>query len=187
MFVIAGLGNPGLSYRKTRHNIGFMALDVIAERIGVKIKDKKFSGLLGEGELNGERVILVKPQTYMNLSGDAVQPAAAFYKIPTDHIIVVHDDMGLHEGKLLIKRGGSDGGHNGIKSITQRLGSPDYPRVKIGVGQPPNPEWDRIDWVIGKLTDEEYKIISEAAQRAVKAVEELLHSGIDSAMNKYNR
>ena len=129
----------------------------------------------------------MRPQTYMNLSGDAVQPAASFYKIPPDHIVVVHDDMALPAGKLRIKRGGSDGGHNGIKSITRRLGTSDYPRVKIGVGEPPNPEWDRIDWVVGKLSEAEYKVIAEAAERAVKAVTELIAHGIDSAMNLYNR
>ena len=129
----------------------------------------------------------MRPQTYMNLSGDAVQPAAAFYKIPPDRVIVVHDDMALPAGKLRIKRGGSDGGHNGIKSITRRLGTQDYPRVKIGVGEPPNPEWDRIDWVVGKLSDAEFKVISEAAARAVEAVEELISHGIDSAMNRFNR
>jgi len=122
----------------------------------------------------------------MNLSGDAVQPAAAYYKIPSDRIIVVHDDMALAPGKLRIKRGGSDGGHNGIKSITQKLGTSDYPRVKIGVGTPPTPEWDRIDWVVGNLTEAEFKVINDAAERAVLAVEELIARGIDSAMNRYN-
>ena len=137
--------------------------------------------------MKGRQVLFMRPQTYMNLSGDAVQPAAAFYKIPPDRVIVVHDDMALPAGKLRIKRGGSDGGHNGIKSITRRLGTQDYPRVKIGVGEPPNPEWDRIDWVVGKLSDAEFKVISEAAARAVEAVEELISHGIDSAMNRFNR
>ena len=129
----------------------------------------------------------MRPQTYMNLSGEAVQPAAAFYKIPAERIIVVHDDMALPPGKLRIKRGGSDGGHNGIKSITQKLGTAAYPRIKIGVGEPPNPQWDRIDWVVGKLTESDFKVISEAAERAAEPAEALIRNGIDSAMNLYNR
>ncbi len=164
-----------------------MACEALAETENIHTSRLRFHAFTGIGRFGGQQVLFMRPQTYMNLSGDAVQPAAAFYKIPTDHIIVVHDDMALTAGKLRIKRGGSDGGHNGIKSITRSLGSPDYPRVKIGVGQPPNPEWDRIDWVIGRLTEEEFKLISETARRAVMAVEELLRNGIDSAMNKYNR
>ena len=186
-WIVCFLGNPGSEYARTRHNAGWLACEALEAKENIHTSRLRFHAFTGVGRFGGQQVLFMRPQTYMNLSGDAVQPAAAFYKIPTDHIIVVHDDMALNAGKLRIKRGGSDGGHNGIKSITQRLGSPDYPRVKIGVGQPPNPDWDRIDWVIGKLTEEEFKVISEAAQRAVKAVEELLRSGIDSAMNKFNR
>ncbi len=186
-WLVCFLGNPGSEYARTRHNAGWIACEALESEKNIHTSRLRFHAFTGTGSLGGAQVLFLRPQTYMNLSGDAVQPAAAFYKIPADHIIVVHDDMALPPGKLRIKRGGSDGGHNGIKSITNRLGTADYPRVKIGVGEPPNPDWDRVDWVIGKLTDGEYKTIAEAAERAVLAVEELIAHGIDSAMNRYNR
>ncbi len=186
-WIVCFLGNPGSEYARTRHNAGWLVCEALEARENIHTSRLRFHAFTGTGRFGGQQVLFMRPQTYMNLSGDAVQPAAAFYKIPTDRIIVVHDDMALPEGKLRIKRGGSDGGHNGIKSITRSLGSPDYPRIKIGVGQPPHPDWDRIDWVIGKLTDAEFKVISEAAERAVAALEELLKNGVDSAMNKFNR
>ncbi len=186
-WLVCFLGNPGSEYARTRHNAGWLACEALEADHNVHTTRLRFHAFTGTGVLGGEQVLFMRPQTYMNLSGDAVQPAAAFYKIPAEKIIVVHDDMALPAGKLRIKRGGSDGGHNGIKSITRRLGTDAYPRVKIGVGEPPNPEWDRIDWVVGKLTEGEYKVIAEAAGRAVKAVEEIISRGIDSAMNLYNR
>ncbi len=186
-WIVCFLGNPGSEFARTRHNAGWLACEALEAVENIHTSRLRFHAFTGTGRLGGAQVLFMRPQTYMNLSGDAVQPAASFYKIPPDHIVVVHDDMALPAGKLRIKRGGSDGGHNGIKSITRRLGTSDYPRVKIGVGEPPNPEWDRIDWVVGKLSEAEYKVIAEAAGRAVKAVTELIAHGIDSAMNLYNR
>ncbi len=186
-WIVCFLGNPGSEYARTRHNAGWLACEALEAEENIHTSRLRFHAFTGAGRFGGRQVLFMRPQTYMNLSGDAVQPAAAFYKIPPERIVVVHDDTALPAGKLRIKRGGSDGGHNGIKSITRSLGTPDYPRVKIGVGSPPHPDWDRIDWVIGKLTEAEYKVISETARRAVDAVEELLRNGIDSAMNKFNR
>ncbi len=186
-WIVCFLGNPGSEFARTRHNAGWLACEALEAEHNIHTSRLRFHAFTGVGPFGGRQVLFMRPQTYMNLSGDAVQPAAAFYKIPPDRVIVVHDDMALPAGKLRIKRGGSDGGHNGIKSITRRLGTQDYPRVKIGVGEPPNPEWDRIDWVVGKLSDAEFKVISEAAARAVEAVEELISHGIDSAMNRFNR
>ncbi len=185
-WLVAFLGNPGDKYAKTRHNAGFMAGDALEKKLGIKINKLKFQALTGLGELAGEKVFFVRPQTFMNLSGDAIAPAAAFYKIPPERVIVVFDDIAIQPGKLRVKRSGSAGGHNGIKSIISRLGTDGFPRVKIGVGAPPHPDYDMIDWVIGRIGDNDYKTISAAAERAVDAVEEIISAGIDSAMNKYN-
>ena len=185
-WIVAFLGNPGREYAMTRHNAGWLAADSLCAKKGARIDRARFKALTGTCELGGERVFLMKPQTFMNLSGDAVAPAAAFYKIPRSNIIVIHDDIALPPGRLRIKRGGSDGGHNGIKSLIARLGGSDFIRVKIGVGEPPHPDYDRIDWVIGKLTDSEAELLRKAAGIAVEAAEEIIKSGVDAAMNKYN-
>lgn len=185
-WIIAFLGNPGRDYAFTRHNAGWLAADSLCARFNAKIDRARFKALTGFAELGGSRVFLVKPQTFMNLSGDAVAPAAAFYKIPRQNIIIIHDDIALPAGRLRIKRGGSDGGHNGIKSLISRLGGNDFIRVKIGVGQPANQDYDRIDWVIGHLTDAELNTIKAAAAIAVDAAAEIIKSGVDSAMNIYN-
>ncbi len=186
-WLVCFLGNPGEQYARTRHNAGWLSCEALEEKENIHTTRLRFHAFTGIGRFGGEQVLFMRPQTYMNLSGEAVQPAAAYYKIPADHIIVIHDDIALPAGKLRIKRGGSDGGHNGIKSITQQLGTADYPRIKIGVGQPPHPDYDRIDWVIGKITDEELKVIRETAERAIQAAAELIAHGADSAMNKFNR
>ena len=170
-WIICFLGNPGEQYARTRHNAGWIACSVLEDDRPIHTSRLKFHAFTDIASFGGSRVLFMRPQTYMNLSGDAVQPAAAFYHIPPSNIIVIQDDIALPPGKLRIKRGGSDGGHNGIKSITQRLGTQDYPV---------------IDWVIGKLTDAEYKEIKDAASRAVSAAEEIISHGIDSAMNKFN-
>lgn len=185
-WIVAFLGNPESKYERTRHNAGFMAAAALEEKHGIKTNKLKFHAFTGVGELGGERVLFMRPQTYMNLSGDAVAPAAAFYKIPAERVIVVFDDMALPPGKLRVKRNGSAGGHNGIKSIISKLGTDQFPRVKIGIGSPPNPDYDVISWVIGKLNDSDYKTISEAAGVAIDAVEEMIKNGVNSAMNKYN-
>ncbi len=185
-WIVAFLGNPESKYERTRHNAGFMAASVLESKRGIKTNKLKFHAFTNVAEFGGERVLFMRPQTYMNLSGDAVAPAAAFYKIPAERVIVVFDDMSLPIGKLRVKRNGSAGGHNGIKSIIAKLGTDQFPRVKIGIGAPPHPDYDVIDWVIGKLSDTDYKIINEAAAVALDAVEEIIENGVNSAMNKYN-
>lgn len=185
-WIVAFLGNPESKYERTRHNAGFMAASVLEDKRGIKTNKLKFHAFTNVAEFGGERVLFMRPQTYMNLSGDAVAPAAAFYKIPAERIIVVFDDMSLPIGKLRVKRNGSAGGHNGIKSIIAKLGTDQFPRVKIGIGAPPHPDYDVIDWVIGKLNDADFKVINEAAAVALGAVEEIIENGVNSAMNKYN-
>ena len=185
-WIVAFLGNPESKYERTRHNAGFMAAAVLESKRGIKTNKLKFHAFTNIAEFGGERVLFMRPQTYMNLSGDAVAPAAAFYKIPAERIIVVFDDMSLPIGKLRVKRNGSAGGHNGIKSIIAKLGTDQFPRVKIGIGAPPHPDYDVIDWVIGKLNDSDYKTINEAAAVSLDAVEEIIKNGVNSAMNKFN-
>lgn len=185
-FMIVGLGNPGQKYVRTRHNAGFMAIDLLAERSGVKIDKKQKNALTADAFVGGERCLLVKPQTFMNLSGEAVVPLAQYYKIPYENIIVIFDDIEFNVGKLRIKRHGSHGGHNGIKNIIALSGSEAFPRVKIGVGKKPNPEYDLKDWVLGKIPLNLSDEFDNALSRAADAVEELVKNGVDSAMNKYN-
>ncbi len=185
-WLIAFLGNPGAKYEKTRHNAGFMAADALAEAKGLKFHALKFKALTDICDIGGKKAFIIKPQTFMNLSGDSVQPAAAFYKIPPERIVVVCDDTALPAGKLRIRRQGSAGGHNGLKSIISSLGTDAFPRIKIGVGSPGNPEYDMIDWVIGKMSDRESAEINAAAKRAAEALEAIIGLGIDAAMNKFN-
>ncbi len=180
------LGNPGTEYANTRHNAGWLTADALCKAYDAKISRLKWSALTGFAEISGQRVLLMKPQTFMNLSGDAVKPAADFYKLPPEKIIAVCDDIALPPGKLRIRRGGSDGGHKGLRSIGQRLGSQDFPRVKLGVGAPPHPDYDIVDWVVGRMNRTDLEILENAAQKAVHALEELVQNGVDSAMNKYN-
>ncbi len=150
-WLIVGLGNPGTEYVRTRHNVGFAAIDALALSLGVKIDRAKYHALIGEAAIDGQRVILMKPQTYMNASGKAVAEAANFYKLTPDHILVYSDDISLAPGRLRVRKNGSAGGHNGLKSIIECIGSQEFPRIKIGVGQKPTPEYDLADWVLGKL------------------------------------
>lgn len=185
-WLVAFLGNPESKYERTRHNAGFMAAEVLAEKYRIKTNKLRFHAFTALEDFGGERVYFMRPTTYMNLSGDAVAPAAAFYKIPPERVIVVFDDMALPPGKLRVKRSGSAGGHNGIKSIIAKLGTDQFPRVKIGIGSPPHPDYDVVDWVIGKMSDAEYKTIREAAERALEAVEEIIQKGVNAAMNDFN-
>jgi len=185
-WLVAFLGNPGAKYDKTRHNAGFMAADFLGAEKGIKIRSLKFKSLTERCTLGGAGALVIKPQTFMNLSGEAVREAAAFYRIPADKIIIVCDDTALPLGKLRIKRQGSAGGHNGLKSIISSLGTDAFMRVKIGVGAPPHPEYDLIDWVIGKMTDKEYEELVSASREAAKAVEAIIELGADAAMNKFN-
>ena len=185
-WLICGLGNPDARYAGTRHNAGFDALDHLAEKWNTEITKSKFKGLYGQATVDGKKVILLKPMTYMNLSGEAVGEAARFYKIPADHVLVISDDVSLPIGKLRIRKGGSAGGHNGLKNIIQHLGTDQFPRVKVGVGEKPHPDYDMADWVLSKFVGEDLKTITAAIEKAGKAVECLIAEGPDKAMNKFN-
>ncbi len=187
MFVILGIGNPGKKYDGTRHNIGFIAMDYMSEKYGIKINKIKHKALIGEGTIAGEKVLLVKPQTYVNLSGESVREICAYYKVPAENVIVIHDDVSLDCGKLRIRRKGSDGGHNGLKSIIYQLNSDEFIRIKIGVGAPPVKDYDMADWVLGHFSKEEVAHLSKLVDCVVEeAVPEIIKMGASSAMNKYN-
>lgn len=185
MYLIAGLGNPGREYENTRHNAGFLAIDRLAEKLGADVSEKKHKGLCGKGVIDGEKVILLKPLTYMNSSGESLRAAADYYKIAPDHVIVIYDDINLAPGQLRIRAKGSAGGHNGIKSIIAHLGTQDFPRVRVGVGEKP-PRMDLADYVLGHFSKEETKIMDEAAGEAADAVCEIVIKGIARAMNDHN-
>lgn len=186
IWLIAGLGNPGFQYEKTRHNAGFMAADKIAEKYGVQFTKRKFDSVYGEFTLGKTKVLLLKPQTYMNNSGSAISAAAKFYRIPTDRIIIMFDDISLDVGKLRMRRKGSHGGHNGIKDIIELMGTDEIMRIKIGVGERTNRDYDLKDWVLGKIPAEVLPEFDKALDRAADAAAEIIQNGIDSAMNKYN-
>lgn len=185
MYIIAGLGNPGKKYENTRHNIGFIALDYMSALFDIKVNKIKHKAIVGEGKIEGERVMLVKPQTFMNLSGESVREIADYYKVPVENIIIIYDDISLEPGSVRIRKKGSDGGHNGIKSIIYQLNSDAFPRIKLGVGAKP-PGYDLADWVLAKFTDDDIKIMSKSVETAAKAVPEIIKSGTESAMNKFN-
>lgn len=185
-FMIVGLGNPDKKYEFTRHNAGFLCVDMLAEKHGFTVKKLKFRSLLGDAVLGGHRCLILKPQTYMNLSGEAVREAAAFYKIPPERILVLFDDISLDVGKLRIRRKGTDGGHNGIKNIIYHLASDRFPRIKIGVGKKPHPDYDLADWVLSEFKKDEEVPLKAALENACAAVELLLDGEIDKAMNLYN-
>lgn len=186
-YIIAGLGNPGKQYDGTRHNIGFMALDTLAQALGVRVEKLKFQSLTGDALIAGKRVLLMKPHTYMNLSGQAVRDAAAFHKIPMDRVLVIADDISLPVGSLRIRKKGSDGGHNGLKNIIYLTGRDDFPRVKIGVGQKPHPDYDLVDWVLGRFPAEDAEIISKLLLDIPPICEYFVEGNLDRAMSKYNR
>lgn len=185
--IVAGLGNPGEKYERTRHNAGFIAIDHIAGALGVKIDRAKFHALIAECELGGKRVLLMKPETFMNNSGVAIGEAAAFYKIPPENIIVLHDEISFDAGIIRIRRKGSAGGHNGLKSIIASLSSDAFPRVKIGVGQKPSPDYDLVDWVLGKFPKDDMCAIEGRLADILGSVELTVRGEIDAAMNKYSK
>ena len=185
-WMLVCLGNPGDQYENTRHNVGFMVADQLGERYRLPIQKLKIKALTNVFTISGEKVLVMKPVTYMNLSGEAVRPAADFYKIPPEHIIVISDDTALDVGKLRIRKGGSAGGHNGLKSIIQHLGTDQFPRIRVGVGKKPHPDYDLADWVLGKFQGEDRKAIAAAVERCADAVECYIKEGPDRAMNKFN-
>ena len=185
-WLLVCLVNPGDKYENTRHNVGFMVADEIAERQKKPIQKLKFKALTNLFTISGEKVLVMKPITYMNLSGEAVRQAADFYKISPDHILVISDDTALAVGRLRIRKKGSAGGHNGLKNIIQRLGTDQFPRLRIGVGEKPHPDYDLADWVLGKFQGEDKKAIDAAVKRAADAVECILSEGLDRAMGTFN-
>ncbi len=185
--IIAGLGNPGTEYEKTRHNAGFLAIDYIASKYNVNINRLKFKALVAEADIGGMRVLLMKPQTFMNSSGEAVGEAAAFYKIPAENILVLHDEISFDAGIIRIRRKGSAGGHNGLKSIIAHISSDAFPRIKIGVGQKPNPDYDLVKWVLGRFPVEDMKKIEDKFSDILNSAELIISGEIDCAMNKYSK
>ena len=186
MYIIAGLGNPGKKYEGTRHNIGWQVMDELADKHRIRIMESRFKGLVGKGVIGGEKVIFLKPLTYMNLSGESIGEAVRFYKIDeTSRLIVVSDDISLDVGQLRMRKKGSAGGHNGLKNIISHLGSEEFMRIRIGVGDKPAGS-DLVDYVLGSFSKEEKKILDETKRNAVLAIETIISDGIDKAMNLYN-
>lgn len=185
-WLVVGLGNPGPKYEWTRHNVGFLVIDQLADRADLPVQKLKFQALTNTALIGGQSVLLMKPTTYMNLSGQAVGQAARFYKIPPERVLVISDDVALPQGKLRIRRSGSAGGHNGLKDIIAHLGGDQFPRVKVGVGGKPHPDSDMADWVLSTFTGADRKAMEEAIDRAADAVTCLLEQGVDKAMAKFN-
>ena len=180
------LGNPGLRYENTRHNAGFITAEIIAKELGVQVNRIKFNALTAVIKLGGQQILMLKPQTYMNLSGNSVKQAMRFYKVPLDKIVVISDDVSLPAGKLRVRRRGSAGGHNGLKDIIAKCGGEDFPRIRIGVGAPPHEEYDMADWVLSKLNIEEKQLVSNTGLKAAAALEMIIMRGVEDAMAEYN-
>ena len=185
-FMVVGLGNPGREYEATRHNAGFMVADALRQEYSATPEKSKMKALFSECKIGDTRILIVKPQTFMNLSGQAVAEVSKFYKIPTNKIIVIFDDISLSVGKIRIRRNGSHGGHNGMKSISELLGTTDIMRVKVGVGEKPHPEYDLKDWVLSRFSGAEQEALGTAIEKSVGAVSEIVTNSVDNAMNKYN-
>ena len=186
MYLIAGLGTPTREYEKTRHNVGFEAIDILADKAGTTVTEKKHKALYGKGYIGGQKVILAKPQTYMNLSGESIREIADFYKIEPENIIILCDDINLSEGQLRIRLKGSAGGHNGLKNIISHLGTQEFPRIRIGVGEKPR-GMDLADYVLGRFPKEQQAVMEEAYRDAADAACMMIEEGADAAMNHYNR
>lgn len=186
-FIIAGLGNPGREYEKTRHNIGFLSIDYIAEKLGVRIDRAKFHALTAEAKIGEARVLLMKPQTYMNNSGVAISEAASFYKITPERVLILHDEISFDPGMVRIRRKGSAGGHNGLKSIIAHLSSEEFPRIKIGVGKKPSPEYDLADFVLGRFSKDDLDLIEKRYADLYSACELIVAGKIDDAMQKFSK
>ena len=184
-WLIVGLGNPGREYEKTRHNAGFRALDILADKLGCKVDKAKFQGLYGQVNHKGRKLLLLKPQTFMNLSGRSVLQLSAFFHVPPQNIIVLFDDISLEPGRLRLRKDGSAGGHSGIKSIIAELGSQEFPRVKIGVGAKPHPDFNLADWVLSAFSAQEEKALQPALERAADAALAIVELGVPEASNRY--
>ena len=186
-WIVAGLGNPGLEYEHTRHNAGFLAVEELAKQCGgVKLNQMKFQSKCCEAMLGEERCLMMQPTTYMNLSGDAIAAAANFYKIPPEQVLVIYDDISLPPGKLRLRRKGSAGGHNGIKSIIAQLGTEEFPRIRVGVGAKPNPRYDLADWVLSKFSEEDMTALQPALEHAADAAVKIVGGDMNTAMNLYS-
>lgn len=185
-YIIVGLGNPGIQYENTRHNAGFLAVDALAKKYDISVNSHKFKSLVGTANIGGKSCLVMKPETYMNNSGEAVEQAMEFYKIPLENVIVIFDDISLEPGAMRIKRKGSAGGHNGIKSIIALCGGENFPRIKIGVGKKPRPDYDLADWVLSKFTEDDMKKLEKINENACTACELILSDNISEAMNKFN-
>lgn len=185
-YMIVGLGNPGSEYEATRHNAGFIVVDMLAEKLGCGLTKLKFKSLYGTADIGGKKCLILKPQTFMNNSGEAVRDAAAFYKIPAENIIVVSDDISLDVGRLRIRRKGSDGGHNGLKSIIYLLNNDNFARIKVGVGKKPHPDYDLAAWVLSRFKNDEVDDLKKAAENACDAIKLMVEGKTDMAMNKFN-
>ena len=185
-FVIAGLGNPGREYAETKHNVGFCVIDRLAEKYHIDVTKFKQKALIGDGTINGKRVLLVKPQTFMNLSGESIREIVNFYKIPQDRFVVIYDDTSMPAGQIRLREKGSHGGHNGIRNIIQQMGTDVFYRIKVGIGEKPN-GWDLADYVLGHFEGEDKEKMEEAYEKAVQAVRMALHGDVCEAMNQFNR
>ncbi len=185
-FLVVGLGNPDKKYTYTRHNSGFLCIDMLMSKLNFRVDKIKFKSIIGDTTINGHRCIVMKPQTYMNNSGEAVRECVNFYKINPENVIVIYDDISLDVGKLRIRRKGTDGGHNGIKSIIYHLNSDQFPRIKVGCGKKPHPDYNLADWVLSEFKKDELKALEPALENACKAIELLVDNQIDKAMNLYN-
>ena len=186
-YMIVGLGNPGMQYEDTRHNAGFMAIDLLAKSLNVEISKHKFDALYCDCKIGDKRILLLKPQTYMNNSGRAVQAASSFYKIPIDKILVIFDDVSLDVGNIRIRRKGSSGGQKGVKDIIEVMGTEEIMRIKVGVGKKPNPQYDLVNWVLGKIPSEQREVFNKSLETVVDAAKMIVNSGIDKAMNSYSK
>lgn len=187
MHLVVGLGNPGREYARTRHNMGFMLVDMLARKLGVTVEKPLFKAFTGKADISGKSIVLAKPQTFMNLSGNSVAALMNWFKIPVSELIVIYDDLDLPPGKIRIRPGGGHGGHKGMVSIMENLGAGDFPRIRIGIGRPQHPDYEVSDWVLGTLSGEEEKLVQEALERAAEAVMALVREGVDASMNRFNR
>ncbi len=186
-FLIVGLGNPGEKYDRTRHNVGFSMIDALAKKLSVSVKNARYHALIGECEIGGVRAVLMKPQTFMNNSGEAVGECARYYKIPPERVLVLCDDISFAPGRMRIRRRGSAGGHNGLKSIIAHLSSEDFPRIKLGVGNKPSPDYDLADWVLSRFSKEDEAALGAMTENVLSAIEQIARGDIDGAMMRYSK